>query len=121
MSSDLLTYEFVCKHRSCRRALKKCVELPTSHRSVMLVNIRGQVFCMDQACYRTSQRGRVFCGDVQWLNLSFLQTMAGFWSMETFEELGDKVTINCMARLTIQSGDGEGLYKGVDMNMSPSA
>ncbi|KAF1777902.1 Rieske [2Fe-2S] iron-sulfur domain [Phytophthora cactorum] len=81
MSSDLLTYEFVCKQSELPPGSKKCVELPTSHRSVMLVNIRGQVFCMDQACYHHG--GPLVNGDI--------------------EELGDK-----------------GLYKGVDMTMSPS-
>jgi nitrite reductase/ring-hydroxylating ferredoxin subunit len=53
MASDLLTFEFVCKLSELPSGSKRCVELPTSHRSVMLLNVRGQVYCMDQACYRT--------------------------------------------------------------------
>lgn len=31
---------------------RRCVQLPRSGRSVMLLNLRGAVYCMDQACYR---------------------------------------------------------------------
>ncbi|OWZ16787.1 hypothetical protein PHMEG_0009366 [Phytophthora megakarya] len=96
MSSDLLTYEFVCKLSEVPSGAKKCIELQTSHRSVMLLNTNGQVFCMDQACYHHG--GPLVNGDI--------------------EELGGKVTIKCpWHAYHIAVETGEGLYKGVDMAM----
>ncbi|KAG6614127.1 Rieske domain-containing protein [Phytophthora cinnamomi] len=99
MMADLLTFEFVCKLSELPSGSKKCVELPTSHRSVMLLNIRGQVFCMDQACYHHG--GPLVNGDI--------------------EEMGGKTTIKCpWHAYHIAVETGEGLYKGVDMAMTPS-
>lgn len=48
----LLTFEFVCKLEELPEGARRCVLLPSSKRSVMLLNLRGQIYCMDQACYR---------------------------------------------------------------------
>ncbi|GMF09305.1 unnamed protein product [Phytophthora lilii] len=65
----------------------------------MLLNVRGQVFCMDQACYHHG--GPLVKGDI--------------------EELGGKTTIKCpWHAYHIAVETGEGLYKGVDMTMTSS-
>lgn len=51
-TAQLLTYELVCKLSELPPGGRRCVLLPSSQRSVMLLNVRGQVYCMDQACYR---------------------------------------------------------------------
>lgn len=50
----LLSYELVCKVDEIPEGSRRCVQLPSSNRSVMLLHIKGQIYCMDQACYRTS-------------------------------------------------------------------
>ncbi|RLN31616.1 hypothetical protein BBJ28_00005554 [Nothophytophthora sp. Chile5] len=96
---ELLAYEFVCKLSDLSPGAKKCVQLPSSERSVMLLNIRGQVYCMDQACYHHG--GPLMNGDI--------------------EEMGGKVTVKCpWHAYHIAVETGEGLYKGVDMFMSPA-
>ncbi|CAI5724272.1 unnamed protein product [Peronospora destructor] len=99
MSSDPLTYDFVCKLSQLPPGSKKCIELPTSHRSVMLLNLRGKVFCMDQGCYHHG--GPLVNGDI--------------------EDMGSKTTVKCpwhAYHIVVETG--EGLYKGVDMTMTPS-
>ncbi|RMX67503.1 hypothetical protein DD238_001274 [Peronospora effusa] len=109
MSSDLLTYEFVCKLSEVPLGSKKCVELPTSHRSVMLLNLRGKVFCMDQACYR------------ELLNRGWGDNHGGPLVNGDIEEMGTKTTVKCpwhAYHIVVETG--EGLYKGVDMTMTSS-
>ncbi|RLN83430.1 hypothetical protein BBJ28_00021124 [Nothophytophthora sp. Chile5] len=96
---ELLAYEFACKLRDLPPGSKKCVQLPSSERSVMLLNIRGQVYCMDQACYHHG--GPLVNGDI--------------------EEMGGKVTVKCpWHAYHIAVETGEGLYKGVDMFVGPA-
>ncbi|TDH67970.1 hypothetical protein CCR75_005410 [Bremia lactucae] len=93
MSSELV-YEFVCKLSELPPGSKSCLKLPTSQRCVMLLNVNGQVFCMDHACYHHG--GPLVNGDI--------------------EELGGKTTIKCpWHAYHIALETGEGLYKGVDM------
>ncbi|POM79483.1 Hypothetical protein PHPALM_2837 [Phytophthora palmivora] len=108
MSSGLLTYEFVCKLSELLPGSKKCIELPTSHRSDVLFNSSGQHFCMDladqeplfDANFTADHGGPLVNGDI--------------------EEMGGKTTIKCPQRPpAIAVETGEGLYKGVDMAMSP--
>lgn len=49
---DLLTYEFVCTLEEVPEGSRKCTLLPSSERSVLLLNVDGEIHCMDQACYR---------------------------------------------------------------------
>ncbi|CEG48815.1 hypothetical protein PHYSODRAFT_505338 [Plasmopara halstedii] len=94
-----LVYDYVCKLSELPSGSKKCFALPASQRSVMLLNIQGEVFCMDQACYHHG--GPLVNGDI--------------------EELGGKTTIKCpwhAYHIAIETG--EGLYKGVDMTRTPS-
>lgn len=51
---ELLSYEFVCKVDEIPEGSRRCLLLPSSQRSVMLIHLKGQIYCMDQACYRTS-------------------------------------------------------------------
>ncbi|KAI9915678.1 hypothetical protein PsorP6_007784 [Peronosclerospora sorghi] len=99
MASELLTYTFVCKLSELPHGSKKCITLPGSQRSVMLLNVQGQVFCIDQACYHHG--GPLANGDI--------------------EELGGKLTIKCpWHAYHIVVATGEGIYKGVDMVMTAS-
>lgn len=50
---ELLSFEFVCKLHEIPDGGRRCVLLPSSKRSVMLLHLNGQLYCMDQACYRT--------------------------------------------------------------------
>lgn len=53
---DLLSYELVCKLSELPVGARRCLTLPSSGRVVMLINVGGKVFCMDQACYRALRR-----------------------------------------------------------------
>uniref|UniRef100_K3WGZ5 Rieske domain-containing protein n=1 Tax=Globisporangium ultimum (strain ATCC 200006 / CBS 805.95 / DAOM BR144) TaxID=431595 RepID=K3WGZ5_GLOUD len=91
---ELLSYEFVCKADEIPEGSRHCVLLPSSKRSVMLLHIKGQIYCMDQACYHHG--GPLVNGDI--------------------EEMGGKVTVKCpWHAYHIAVETGEGLYMGMDM------
>jgi hypothetical protein len=47
-------YERVCALSELPPGARRCLQLPSSGRVVMLLNVRGTIYCMDQACYRAS-------------------------------------------------------------------
>lgn len=73
----LLTFEFACKLSDLPEGARRCVQLPSSKRSVMLLNLRGQIYCMDQACYRAFYRTAVLCDAYANGPSSVEQTTAG--------------------------------------------
>ncbi|CAH0478383.1 unnamed protein product [Peronospora belbahrii] len=99
MSNDPLVYEFVCKLSELPPGSKKCIELSITHRNVMILNLQGKVFCMDQACYHHG--GPLFNGDI--------------------EEIDSKMIVKCpwhAYHIVVETG--EGIYKGVNMTMTSS-
>lgn len=54
---EVLEYEFVCTLDDVPESSRKCMLLPSSKRSVLLLNIDGEIHCMDQACYRKARAG----------------------------------------------------------------
>ncbi|TMW64241.1 hypothetical protein Poli38472_012863 [Pythium oligandrum] len=94
----LLSYEYVCKLEDVPDGTRRCFLLPSSQRSILLINLKGQVFCIDQTCYHHG--GPLANGDI--------------------EELAGKITIKCpwhAYHIAIETG--EGLYMGVDMAFGP--
>ncbi|DAZ93128.1 TPA: hypothetical protein N0F65_009704 [Lagenidium giganteum] len=97
--NELLQFEYVCKLRDVPEGSRRCFQLPSSGRSLLIINLRGQIYCLDQTCYHHG--GPLVNGDI--------------------EEMGGKVTIKCpwhAYHIAIETG--EGLYMGVDMAFGKS-
>jgi len=73
---------------------RRCMLLPSSGRSVLLVHHSETIYCIDQACYHHG--GPLATGDI--------------------EEIGNKIAIKCpWHNYIIALENGEGLYMGLDI------
>lgn len=82
-------YEFVCSLSELPSGTRRCLTFSSSGRSVMLINVGGQVFCIDQACYHHG--GPLLDGDI--------------------EDIGGRISVKCPWHgFQIELNTGEGLY-----------
>ncbi|ETV68042.1 hypothetical protein H257_15812, partial [Aphanomyces astaci] len=88
-----MTYMPVCAQADLPNNSRRCVLLPSSGRSVLLVHHQHVIYCIDQACYHHG--GPLATGDI--------------------EDLGGVATIKCpWHNYKIALHNGEGLYMGLE-------
>lgn len=54
MSKKADNFDYICRLDEIEVGSKRCFYLPSTQRSILLIHLRhGEVFCIDQTCYRT--------------------------------------------------------------------
>ncbi|KAF0743781.1 hypothetical protein Ae201684P_004089 [Aphanomyces euteiches] len=87
-------FEEVCPVADLPNNSRRCVLIPGSWRSVLLVHHRNVIYCMDQACYHHG--GPLAAGDI--------------------EDMGGILSIRCpWHNYKISLEKGEGLYMGLEV------